>query len=177
MESETFRRRVFSPVSILLLESVRPITILDVLPRRSLTQNLQISAKGLVMLFHGGPGVGKTSTAGRFWRNSLLRILLNFRVTESLAILIRRPLLPITAGMNNVIWGQFLTDWFAADIGDTAAAAEKYLETFFALAQRWGAILLFDEADILLQARDRTNMQRNAIVSGREIVSLALKLV
>ncbi|KAI0115986.1 hypothetical protein GGR51DRAFT_371232 [Nemania sp. FL0031] len=87
--------------------------------------------KGLIMLYHGPPGVGKTSTA------------------ESLAAYVRRPLLPITA----------------ADIGTTAHEVEMSLQTIFGLSQRWGCILLFDEADIILQGRDRSDFGRNAIVS------------
>ncbi|KAI1128300.1 P-loop containing nucleoside triphosphate hydrolase protein [Nemania abortiva] len=88
--------------------------------------------KGLIMLYHGAPGVGKTSTA------------------ESLAAYAKMPLFPITA----------------ASIGYTPQDIENGLQTIFDLSQRWGCILLFDKADILLQARDRSDFKRNAIVSA-----------
>ncbi|KAI1172520.1 P-loop containing nucleoside triphosphate hydrolase protein [Nemania sp. FL0916] len=87
--------------------------------------------KGLIMLFHGPPGLGKTSTA------------------ECLAAYAHKPLFPITA----------------ADIGTTPQEVEMSLQTIFGLSQRWECILLFDEADIILQARDRDNFGRNAIVT------------
>jgi hypothetical protein len=55
----------------------------------------------------------------------------------------------------------------SADIGTTPKDVEASLQTIFGLSQRWGCILLFDEADIILQARDRSDFERNAIVSGK----------
>ncbi|KAL9606341.1 MAG: hypothetical protein Q9179_000467 [Wetmoreana sp. 5 TL-2023] len=87
--------------------------------------------KGLIILLHGAPGVGKTSTA------------------ECVADYTRRPLFPITCG----------------DIGETSKEVEYNLEQNFSLAHRWGCVLLLDEADVFLQARDRENMRRNSVVS------------
>ncbi|GAB7357683.1 hypothetical protein MBLNU459_g0172t1 [Dothideomycetes sp. NU459] len=87
--------------------------------------------KGVIILLHGVPGVGKTSTA------------------ECVAEATKRPLYPITCG----------------DIGDTAQDVQKNLEETFQLARRWGCVLLLDEADVFLQARDKEDMKRNAIVS------------
>ncbi|KAL8687148.1 MAG: hypothetical protein Q9224_005239, partial [Gallowayella concinna] len=87
--------------------------------------------KGLVILLHGAPGVGKTSTA------------------ECVADYTHRPLFPITCG----------------DIGETSREVEHNLEQNFSLAHRWGCVLLLDEADVFLQARDRENMRRNGVVS------------
>lgn len=55
----------------------------------------------------------------------------------------------------------------SADIGSTPEQVEASLNTVFALSQRWWCILLLDEADIILQARDRMDLHRNAIVSGK----------
>lgn len=41
------------------------------------------------------------------------------------------------------------------------------LETAFQRSQRWGCIVLFDEADIILQRRDRSDFFRNAIVPSK----------
>ena len=87
--------------------------------------------KGLIILLHGAPGVGKTSTA------------------ECVADYTQRPLFPITCG----------------DIGETAKEVEQNLERNFSLAHRWGCVLLLDEADVFLQARDKEDMRRNSVVS------------
>ncbi|TRX87793.1 hypothetical protein FHL15_011315 [Xylaria flabelliformis] len=71
--------------------------------------------KGLILLLHGAPGVGKTTTAG--------------------------------------------------DLGTTAREVEQELEKNFALASRWGCILLLDEADVFLSARERKDFERNGLVS------------
>lgn len=87
--------------------------------------------KGLVILLHGAPGVGKTSTA------------------ECVADYTHKPLFSITCG----------------DIGETAKEVEHNLEQNFSLAHRWGCVLLLDEADVFLQARDKEDMRRNSVVS------------
>ncbi|KAK4204943.1 hypothetical protein QBC40DRAFT_75026 [Triangularia verruculosa] len=87
--------------------------------------------KGLVILLHGVPGVGKTSTA------------------ECVAAELGRPLLPITCG----------------DIGTTAKEAERSLESFCGLAQKWRCVLLLDEADVFLAKREKGDIHRNSLVS------------
>ena len=51
------------------------------------------------------------------------------------------------------------------DIGTTAANLEERLEEIFDYATTWGAILLLDEADVFLQDRDHSHLERNALVS------------
>ena len=87
--------------------------------------------KGLIILLHGEPGVGKSSTA------------------ESVAEYTRRPLFQVTCG----------------DIGESADEVERRLENHFQLAHKWGCVLLLDEADVFLEARSKTDLKRNAIVS------------
>jgi SpoVK/Ycf46/Vps4 family AAA+-type ATPase len=88
--------------------------------------------KGLAILLHGPPGVGKTLTA------------------ETIALATERPLLAVSV----------------ADIGSEAAEAEGRLKANFAIAARWGAILLIDEADVFLEERVHTdNPNRNMLVS------------
>ncbi|KAF2136546.1 uncharacterized protein K452DRAFT_237314 [Aplosporella prunicola CBS 121167] len=87
--------------------------------------------KGLILLLHGAPGVGKTTTA------------------EGVAEKFQKPLFQITCG----------------DLGSTAAEVEKALETNFSLANRWGCILLLDEADVFLSARSPTDFTRNGLVA------------
>lgn len=93
--------------------------------------------KGLIILLHGAPGVGKTSNA------------------ECIAIELKRPLLSITCG----------------DIGTTANEAEKNLESFCTLAHRWKCVLLLDEADVFLAKRERGDIKRNSLVSGKRLES------
>lgn len=87
--------------------------------------------KGLIILLHGEPGVGKSSTA------------------ECVAEFTHRPLFQITCG----------------DIGESADEVERRLEDHFQLAHKWGCVLLLDEADVFLEARSKTDLKRNAIVS------------
>ncbi|KAJ4297912.1 hypothetical protein N0V90_005811 [Kalmusia sp. IMI 367209] len=92
-----------------------------------------ISGKGngLIMLFHGSPGTGKTLTA------------------ESVAEIAEMPLYPITCG----------------DIGTDPEKVEQYLQLVFELGQRWNCVLLLDEADVFLEERTLTDLQRNSLVS------------
>ncbi|RYC56379.1 hypothetical protein CHU98_g9835 [Xylaria longipes] len=81
--------------------------------------------KGLILLLHGAPGVGKTTTA------------------EGVAEFFRRPLFQITC----------------------AKEVESVLVKHFALANKWGCILLLDEADVFLSQRDRLDFKRNGLVA------------
>lgn len=87
--------------------------------------------KGLIILLHGAPGVGKTTTA------------------EGIAQVFNRPLFPITCG----------------DLGTDAASVEAALERHFALANRWGCVLLLDEADVFLAERSPQDFVRNSLVA------------
>ncbi|KAK4454247.1 P-loop containing nucleoside triphosphate hydrolase protein [Podospora aff. communis PSN243] len=87
--------------------------------------------KGLVLLLHGAPGVGKTSTA------------------EAVAERFKKPLFQITCG----------------DLGSTAKEVEDALSKNFALANKWGCILLLDEADVFLATRKREDFTRNGLVA------------
>ncbi|KAL3450091.1 hypothetical protein BJX65DRAFT_305554 [Aspergillus insuetus] len=92
---------------------------------------VQGKGRGLFILLHGPPGVGKTSTA------------------ELIALYTKRPLYSITCG----------------DIGLTPRQIEIKLSKHFALANKWGCVLLLDEADVFLMKRDWRDMNRNALVS------------
>jgi len=50
------------------------------------------------------------------------------------------------------------------ELGTNVTTVEQNLEKIFARAARWNAVLLFDEADIFLTARDERDLERNAIV-------------
>ncbi|KAH6986498.1 hypothetical protein BKA56DRAFT_480126 [Ilyonectria sp. MPI-CAGE-AT-0026] len=86
--------------------------------------------RGLIILLHGAPGVGKTSTA------------------ECVAANAGKPLLPITCG----------------DLGgNTAQEVENNLEKFFDLARKWNCVLLLDEADVFLSAREKGDIRQNSL--------------
>lgn len=91
---------------------------------------------GLVILLHGAPGVGKTSTV------------------ECVAESLGKPLYPITCG----------------DLGTTPEHVEETLARTFAKTEAWDCVLLLDEADVFLAQRTRTDLNRNAIVSGMSSV-------
>ncbi|RYP52432.1 hypothetical protein DL768_002398 [Monosporascus sp. mg162] len=50
-------------------------------------------------------------------------------------------------------------------LGTTAKEVEKALEMHFALVDRWGCVLLLDEADVFLAARSKEDFVRNGLVS------------
>jgi len=43
---------------------------------------------------------------------------------------------------------------------------EEELTKIFRLGLRWGAVVLLDEADVLMANRNAKELQRNAIVAG-----------
>lgn len=67
---------------------------------------------------------------------------------EAIAELLKKPLYVVTAG----------------DLGITASEVEKTFGTVLDLCSTWDALVLVDEADIFLEARTSTEIQRNALV-------------
>lgn len=67
---------------------------------------------------------------------------------EAVAELLKKPLYVVTAG----------------DLGTTAAELEKSLGGVLDLCSTWDALVLIDEADIFLEARNSSEIQRNALV-------------
>ncbi|KAI2466561.1 hypothetical protein F4781DRAFT_434236 [Annulohypoxylon bovei var. microspora] len=100
----------------------RPLNQLDLVRGKGL---------GLIVLLHGPPGTGKTSTA------------------ETIASYTGRPLYSITCG----------------DLGESPYRVEQRLEKHTSRADKWGCVLLLDEADVFLMRRDFLNASRNALVS------------
>jgi hypothetical protein len=44
---------------------------------------------------------------------------------------------------------------------------EQQLSKWFKLAEKWGAVMLIDEADVYLEQRLVTDLKRNSLVSGK----------
>jgi SpoVK/Ycf46/Vps4 family AAA+-type ATPase len=87
--------------------------------------------RGKVILLHGPPGTGKTSTA------------------ECIAIHMNKPLYALTSG----------------NLGTEPDEVDENLVRHFQLADKWGCILLLDEADVFLQRRRVDQININAVVS------------
>ncbi|KAI1853082.1 hypothetical protein JX266_001788 [Neoarthrinium moseri] len=68
---------------------------------------------------------------------------------ESVAEFAEKPLYRVTCG----------------DMGTEAMDVEKYLETVLYLAKIWNCVLLLDEADVFLEERSVSDLQRNSLVS------------
>lgn len=106
--------------------------------RMKVPDNAQIDlvpgkGQGLIILLHGPPGSGKTSTA------------------ETIASYTQRPLYAITCG----------------DLGLDPESVETRLSNHAARAEKWGCVLLLDEADVFLVSRTHRELKRNALVSGK----------
>ena len=67
---------------------------------------------------------------------------------ELIAEHLQRPLMPVSAG----------------ELGTTAETVELRLPRIFKRASRWKAVLLLDEADVLLEQRSSHDIHRNALV-------------
>jgi SpoVK/Ycf46/Vps4 family AAA+-type ATPase len=52
-----------------------------------------------------------------------------------------------------------------ADIGTNPEAVEESLTSWFKCATSWGAVLLLDEADVFLERRSVTDLNRNNLVA------------
>ena len=68
---------------------------------------------------------------------------------ESVAEIAEKPLYRVTCG----------------DIGTDPDSVEKYLNTVLLLGKTWDCVVLLDEADVFLEQRTLTDLQRNALVS------------
>ena len=55
----------------------------------------------------------------------------------------------------------------AGDLGSQAWQIERALNRAFRACTLWKAVLLLDEADVFLSARNNDNLDRNEIVSGQ----------
>ena len=71
----------------------------------------------------------------------------------------------------NIFSGGANTEFSVADFGIDLTKVEQKLTTIFHLAKQWGAILLLDEADVLLESRKIDgNLKRHLLVSGVDLL-------
>lgn len=63
--------------------------------------------------------------------------------------------------------GRALLSLTCGDIGTDELELENQLSKWFRLAEKWGAIMLIDEADVYLEKRQITDLKRNSLVSGQ----------
>lgn len=101
--------------------------------------------RGMIVLLHGSPGLGKTLTA------------------EAVAEEMKVPLYAMSAGQ----------------LGFDVETMEYALQDVLDICAKWGAVLLLDEADVFLEQRQLTDLQRNRLVSSEfgTDPSLPLKLL
>ncbi|KAH7131325.1 hypothetical protein EDB81DRAFT_137368 [Dactylonectria macrodidyma] len=114
-------------------------------------------------LIHKFTGPGSAATAPGSWRADFLEnkgegqiFLLHGSpgvgktyTAECIAEYTGRPMLSLTV----------------ADIGTDEVKMEKQLVKWFQLAEKWGAVMLIDEADVFLEKRQVTDLKRNSLVS------------
>lgn len=98
---------------------------------RTIDDVIQGKGKGLNVVLHGPPGVGKTLTG------------------ESIAEYLRCPLYAVSAG----------------ELGTNSRSLEQDLNRIMDITHSWGSILLLDEADVFLEARQPHDIHRNSLVS------------
>ncbi|KAF9883009.1 hypothetical protein FE257_004322 [Aspergillus nanangensis] len=53
----------------------------------------------------------------------------------------------------------------AGDLGTTASHVEDAMKDILRMVPKWGAVLLLDEADVFMEARNSTDLARNELVS------------
>jgi hypothetical protein len=51
-------------------------------------------------------------------------------------------------------------------MGITASDVQENINKYFQLGEKWGAVILMDEADIYLEQRAVDQLERNSLVSG-----------
>lgn len=140
---------------------------------------ISMAGQGLIILLHGAPGVGKTTTAGESGLHTEFPIA--SYVSDILVISKQRVLQRLSR--SHFFKSHLVSiSWFGidaatclthtdthgtGDLGTTASDVQDELEKNFTLASRWDCILLLDEAEVFLASRDRKDFQRNGLVAGK----------
>lgn len=114
-----------------------------------------LSNELILGIIDGGPGVGKTCTAGESNeepQSGTPKLGLTNNVTiECIAAFTKRPLMVLTS----------------SDISTDPSMVEGNLTRQFKTAKSWGAVLLIDEADVFMERRSTADLVRNSLVAGQ----------
>ncbi|KAJ5737714.1 uncharacterized protein N7483_002839 [Penicillium malachiteum] len=73
--------------------------------------------------------------------------------------------------------GRALLSLTCGDIGTDEVVIEQRLSEWFRLAEKWGAVMLLDEADVFLERRQISDLKRNSLVSDFEVTMRAKKYI
>ncbi|QRV93223.1 AAA family ATPase [Ceratobasidium sp. AG-Ba] len=90
---------------------------------------------GMVMVLHGKPGTGK--------------VISSVYITEAISEHLKCPLYVVSSG----------------ELGIQAAQLERQLNDILEMTAAWKAVVLIDEADVFLEARNTHDLTRNSLVS------------
>ena len=70
--------------------------------------------------------------------------------------------------------GRALLSLNCGDVGTDEEEMEQRLSKWFKLAEKWGAVILIDEADVYLERRHVSDLKRNSLVSGMVFASVIM---
>jgi hypothetical protein len=76
----------------------------------------------------------------------------------------------ITTSLNDIVAEEMRAPLYslsAGELGESAGSIERALTSVLELVTKWNAVLLLDEADVFLEQRDFSNLERNKIVSSK----------
>jgi SpoVK/Ycf46/Vps4 family AAA+-type ATPase len=101
-----------------------------------------------------------------------LSFSLNFTTVDSITMILINDLMLPQPGCGKTLTAEAISELLkkplyivtAGDLGITASEVEKTLGSVLDLCQTWDALVLIDEADVFLEARNSTELQRNALV-------------
>lgn len=64
------------------------------------------------------------------------------------------------------LYGYPLYSVSGGELSVNVTKVEEELKKIFALGKRWNAIVLLDEADVVMSKRSSKDLERNAIIAG-----------
>ncbi|KAF9880062.1 hypothetical protein CkaCkLH20_02016 [Colletotrichum karsti] len=159
-EKNLFDRLVLSPETKDLIRNLTAMYIKNDLANQLPTSDEHLSTQNITTIHKKSPKTGvETSWSTDFikGKGEGLTFLLHGKpgvgktyTAECIAQYTSRPLLSLTT----------------SDIGVHPDKIEDNLTRWFKLAEKWGAIMLIDEADIYMERREVRDLSRNHLVAG-----------